>query len=274
MIIGEVLFPGEKEPIEFGQNRLGLAATAVRQIFPYDTNKHRKPRFDVGIIRTCRQLQCKAEGVLYGTSSFNLIYQDRNDWVKKPHEAQLTYEFLQNLPRILRKLIRRVERKCYSAHYKATISLYDWTLFMTFLARERPNLTSFKLWGPGDRQEGPGWIETCKKDAEWVQAILQIRSLTYFDIPVIQNGVIYNYPEFANEFLPWLKSCLEHRSSPYQASLQPLERPQDGPGLDHGSWFQFLQLPTSVRRRVHRDVLLPPSKEIHPYIKSWYDQTT
>lgn len=150
------------------------------------------------------------------------MYQDWNDWVKKPHEAQLSYELLQNLPRRLRKLIRRVERKCYSAHYKATVSLYDWTLFMTFLARECPNLTSLKLWARSDRQEDPGWVETCTKDAEWVQAILQIRSLTYFGIPVIQNGVIYDYPEFANEFLPWLKSCLEHRSSPCQASLQPL----------------------------------------------------
>lgn len=223
MIIGEVLFPGEDEPIEFGQNRLSLAATAVRQIFPYDTDEHRKPRLDVAIIRTCRQLQLEAEGVLYGTSSFNLMYQDWNDLVKPSHEAQLSYKFLENLPRRLGKVIRRVERKCYSADYEATISLYDWTLLMNFLARECPNLTSLKLWGPGDRREGPGWVETCKKDAEWVQAILQIKSLTYFDIPVIPNGVIYDYLEFADFFLPWLKSCLENRSSPCRASPQLLE---------------------------------------------------
>ena len=202
------------------------------------------------------------------------MYQDWNDRVKPSHEAKLSYEFLENLPRRLRKVIRRVERKCYSAHYEATISLYDWTLFMTFLARECPNLTSLKLWGPGDRQEGPGWVETCKKDAEWVQAILQIKSLTYCDIPVIPNGVIYDYPEFAEDFLPWLKSRLEHRSPPCQASPQPLEGPHDGPALHHGSWFPFHELPTSVRHPVYRYILLPPNKEIHPYIKSWYDQTT
>lgn len=268
LIIGEILFPGEKEPEEFSQNTMGLAATAVRQIFPYDKNEHRKPRFDVAIIRTCRQLQLEAEEVLYGTSSFNLMYQDWYDRTK------LSYEFFQALPTRLRKLVRRVERKCYSAHYGATISLYDWTLFMTFLARECPKLTSLKLWGPGDRQEGPGWVETCKKDAEWVQAVLQIKSLTYFDIPVIRNGVIYNYPEFTDEFLPWLKSCLQHKSSPCHAPLQPLEGPYDASALSHRSRFPFLGLPISVRVRVYRHVLLPPNKEVHPYIKSWYDQTT
>ena len=266
--MGEVLFPGEKEPEDFSQNTLGLAATAIRQIFPYDTDEHRKARFDVAIIRTCRQLQHEAEEILYATSSFNLMYQDWND------ENKMSYEFLENLPTRLRKFVRRVERKCYSAHYRATISLCDWTLFMTFLARECPNLKSLKLWGPGDRREGPGWVKTCKKDAKWVQAVLQIESLAYFDIPVIQNGVIYGYPEFADDFLPWLKSCLQRKSSPCQAPLQPLEAHQNAPALDNGLKFHFLELPTSVRNRTYRHGLLPPSKGIHPYIKSWYDQTT
>lgn len=268
LIIGEVLFPGEKEPEEFNQDRLGLAATAVRQIFPYDRNEYRKPRLDVAIIRTCRQLQFEAEEILYGTSSFNLMYQDWADRTK------LSYEFLEKLPTRLRRLIRRVERKCYSAHYRGTISLYDWTLFTTFLARECPNLTSLKLWGPGDRQEGPGWVDTCKKDAAWVQAVLQIKSLTYFDIPVIRNGVIYDYPEFADDFLPWLKSCLQHKSSPCQTPPQPLKAPHNASALGQCSKFPFLKLPISVRDRVYRHVLLPPNKKIHPYIKSWYDQTT
>ena len=67
---------------------------------------------------------------------------------------------------------------------------------MTFLARECPNLHSLRLWGPGDRNEGPRWVETCNEDEEWVQAILQIQSLKYFDIPVIAGGNIYEYPKF------------------------------------------------------------------------------
>ena len=75
-IIGEIFFPGEKEPESLEQNGLGLAPTAIRQIWPYDRDSHRKPKFDVAIIRTCRQLQHEAEHILYGTSSFNLMYQD------------------------------------------------------------------------------------------------------------------------------------------------------------------------------------------------------
>ena len=36
-ILGEVLFPGEKEPQDLTQNELGLGPTAVRQIHPYNT---------------------------------------------------------------------------------------------------------------------------------------------------------------------------------------------------------------------------------------------
>ena len=196
-----MFFPGEKQPENTSQDGLGLAPTAVRQIFPYKTGIE-KSSFDVAIFRTCKQLQHEAEDVLYGTSSWNLMYRDWDDPVK------LSYEFFQALPKRLRRLVRRVERKCYSVHYRQTISLFDWTLFMTFLARECPNLQSLKLWGPGDRFEGPGWVASCHKDAEWVQAILQIKTLRYFDIPVIAGGVIYEHPEFKDDFLPWLKYCL------------------------------------------------------------------
>lgn len=126
-ILGEVLFPGEKQPNDIGeQDHLGLAPTAVRQIFPYDTNDNRKPRFDIAIIRTCTQLQHEAEWILYGTSSWNLMYQDWSDPVK------LSYEFFANLPRRLRRLIQRVERKCYSRPYTESITLHDWTMFMIF----------------------------------------------------------------------------------------------------------------------------------------------
>ncbi|KAL2043587.1 hypothetical protein N7G274_003894 [Stereocaulon virgatum] len=201
-IFGEVFFPGEKQPEN--QDRLGLARTAVRQIFPYTDARDSGPtKFDLSIIRTCKQIQHEAEGVLYGTSSWNLMYRD---W--EGNLPRLSFECFERLPRRLRKYIQRIERKCYSVHYKQTISLLDWTVFMTFLARECPRLHSLKLWGPGDRNEAPGWLESCKKDAEWIQAILQIRSLTCFDIPVIDGGIIYEDTAFKDNFLPWLKSSL------------------------------------------------------------------
>lgn len=43
---------------------------------------------------------------------------------------------------------------------------------------------------------------------------------------------------------------------------------------DAVSSFPFLKLPFEVRCRIYRLILLPANKQIHPYIKSWYDQTT
>ncbi|MCJ1243767.1 hypothetical protein MMC30_000964 [Trapelia coarctata] len=258
-IIGELFFPGEKEPVEFDQNTLGLATTAIRQIFPYD--QERKPIFDTAIFRTCQQLQEEGEAVLYGSSSWNLMYQDWDDDVK------LSYEFLEKLPKRCRRLIRRIERKCYSKPYSMKITLYDWKLFMTFLAQECPNLHSLKLWAPGDRNEGPPWVKTCRRDAEWVQAILHIKTLLEFDIPVIRGGVIYNHPEFKDGFLPWLKSALLHQPGVPSDSAPSQVVHQTPP-------FRLLDLPRAIRDRIYRFALLPPTRQIHPYIKSWYDQTT
>ena len=265
-IIGEVLFPGEKEPIAFNQDTLGLAATAVRQIFPHDKDKRRRPRFDVAIIRTCRQLQTESEAILYGSSSWNLMYQDWNS------EMKLSYEFLEKLPTRLRRMIHRVERKCFSAPYKKTISLTDWKIFMTFLARECPNLKSLKLWGPGDRREGPPWVDTCDMEEEWVRAILQIKSLVYFDIPVIKNGIIYEIPYFADEFLPELKrKLLQQSSHHFTASERPMALNTRG---RTESIFRLLDLDVDIRERIYRHLLLPPDRRLHPYIGAWYDQTT
>lgn len=75
---GEIFFPSEKEPNDYYQDSLGLNATASRQIFVYDRNNYRKPRFDISIILACKQIQDEAEDALYGTSSFNLMYEGIN----------------------------------------------------------------------------------------------------------------------------------------------------------------------------------------------------
>lgn len=265
-ILGEVLFPGEKQPNDIGeQDHLGLAPTAVRQIFPYDTNDNRKPRFDIAIIRTCTQLQHEAEWILYGTSSWNLMYQDWSDPVK------LSYEFFANLPRRLRRLVQRVERKCYSRPYTESITLHDWTMFMIILARECPSLQSLKLWGPGDAREGPAWVETCGREEEWVHAILQIKTLKYFDIPVIRRGVIYQYPAFSDDFLPWLRTSLVEASQESSTSKKSVSNSSK---TSDAVPFPFLKLDRDIRERIYGHALLPPDKKIHPYIKSWYDLTT
>ena len=260
-ILGEVLFPGEKEPKAFDQDWLGLAPTAVRQIFPYESPNSEKATFDVEVLLTCRQLQHEGEAILYGTSSWNLMYKDWADPVK------LSYEFFEKLPKRNRRLIRRVERKCYSEHYDATISLFDWMAFMKFLTLECPNLRSLKLWGPGDTHESPGWIDTCKKDKEWVKAILKIKGLTYFDIPVIERGDIFDYPEFADEFLPWLKANM------VQPQRLDLLATDGNPSIKQYASipFRFLDLTTKLRDSVYELVLLPSDRRIHPSIRPWFD---
>ena len=260
-ILGEVLFPGEKEPEAFDQDRLGLAHTTVRQIFPYETPSSGKATFDIAVILTCRKLQHEGEAILYGTSSWNLMYQDWADPVK------LSYEFFEKLPKRNRRLIRRVERKCYSEHYESTISLFDWTVFMEFLARECPNLRSLKLWGPGDTNESPGWIRTCQKDKEWVQAILKIKGLTLFDIPVIRGGDIYDYPEFADDFLPWLKATMvQNQRRALLATDEHLSPKQYASGS-----FRFLHLNRKLRDRIYELILLPSDRRIHPSLRPWFD---
>ena len=266
-IIGEVFFPGENSPEEYNQDKLGLAPTAVRQIFPYHRDEASKPKFEVAIIRTCRQLQIESEAILYGTSSWNLMYQDWNDSVK------LSYEFFETFPQRLRRLIRRVERKCYSESYYETINILDWKHFMTFLANECPNLHSLILWGPGDQREGPWWVETCRQDKEWVQAVLQIKTLSYFNIPVIKGGVIYDYPEFKDEFLPWLKSSLLQQPK-YLSNVGADKRLQDYNESQLNPPLRFLDLDRSIRDRIYRFALLPGNRCLHPYIKPWLDNTT
>ena len=136
---------------------------------------------------------------------------------------------------------------------------------------------------------------------------------------MIPGGVIYDYPEFRNDFLPWLKfSMVEARHQevvkavpiiasyhemtntcwtvrPVEAqsqAIKPSKRAVGGmtfatsrcrkfPTAEHkvgfnlpiGS-FPFLRLGRSIRDRIYRYILLPPSKRVHPYIKSWYDLTT
>ena len=263
-IYREVFFPREYAIQDLTQDYRGLGTTAVRQIQPYLDKRDAGPlSFDTALIRTCKQLQLEAEEVLYGLASWNLMYRDWESNIFK-----LSFELFQSFPRRLRRHIRAVERKCYSVHYDQSISLFDWTAFMTFLARECPNLQLLKLWGPGDSYEAAGWVESCKKDAEWVQAILQIKSLRQFDIPMIPGGKINQYPEFTGEFLPWLKTRMIGNTKPVKHLRQTTtatitNRP-----------FPFLKLSKGLRNLIYHEVLIPPDGKLHPYLKPWFDETT
>ena len=142
---------------------------------------------------------------------------------------------------------------------------------MTFLARECPNLHTLKLWGPGDHSEAPGWIESCQRNAQWVQAILQIQSLRYFDIPVIRGGIIYDDATFRNDFLPWLKTSLLIETREKGAATGRISALD----TDKSGHFPFLSLDRKVRDLIYSEVLIPKNRHIHPYINPWwFDQAT
>ena len=257
-ILGEVIFPWGKEPYSLDPGLDATDRTSKRQIRPYQRfvdNGH-----DVAVLRTCRQLQHEGETILYETSSFNLMY------LEETGSPKLSFEWLQARPRRLRRLIRRVERRCYNEYYEKNISLFDWCAFMKFLATECPNLSSLKFWGPSNTRETPLWVRTCRQDKDWVQAILQIKSLEHFDILAIPGGNIYNHETFKNGFMPWLRDAMTSGPKPTLLSDEP-EKYKVSP-------FRFLDLPREIRDMVYRHIALPHDRRVHPWIGSWYDETT
>lgn len=249
----------------------GLAGTAKNQIHPYRIDSKYQPQYDVAILRTCHQIQEEAEAVFYGRSSFNLITDNFG-----PGDYQ-SYEFLQTLPRRYRRLIRKVEHRCYHTHLpealikgnRRSMTMFDWKAFMKFLAQECPSLQSLILWGFGDGREGQQMLQSCHNDSEWVQAIFQIKTLKFFDLPAIPRGKVTPGQSCVPDFLKQLRTVLYNQK--IEVASQP--EPRNGPSTVTSS-FPFLKLPGHIRDRVYRFVLLPANKEIHPGIKTWYDGTT
>ena len=257
-IIGEVIFPSEKEPRSLEQKHLGVATTARRQIFPYHM-KYRgiKPKRDVAIIRACRQLQSEAEAILYGTSSFNLMYYEPNSF------RHFSYDFLQDRPKRLRRLIQRIECRCYNESAAYGIQLLEWSVFCKFLATQCPSLHSLKLWGFSNEYHSAQWLNICKEDKEWVQALLQIRTLRHFDIQMLPGGYIDDLKTFRSGFLAWIRDAMVNRPKPV-VNVQP--QSQQSPP------FPFLSLPRGLRNQVYREIALPRDKRINPGVGGWYHE--
>lgn len=247
----------------------GLSGTAANQIHPYRWGTNRQPRYELSIFRTNRQIQEEAETVFYGWSSFNLITDSFGKWNYK------SFEFLETLPRRYRRLIRRIEARCYedfdqtmTCEQEFTILLCDWKIFMRFLAQECPALQSLKLWAFADGHEGRSLNESCREEKEWVQAILQIHNLSFFDIHAIPRRAVKHDQSCVPDFVKKLRYLLYRQKSNVRHATS-YKSPSTAT-----SPFPFLKLPLEVRSRIYRFTLLPANKHIHPYIKSWYDQET
>lgn len=247
----------------------GLVGATGNQIHPYRRDSKYQPHYDLAVLRTNHQIQDEAERVFYGWSSFNLTSD-----AFAPGEVP-TFQFFQSLPPRYRKLIRRVEIRCFyrSAHHSQTgnfrpMSLFDWKAFMKFLALECPSLRSMILWGFADGVEGEDMDRSCRVSADWVQSILQIKTLRFFDIRAIPRRKIIEDQSCVPQVLQDLRTLLYQQSSALKtAPAEPLSS-------SLGSTFPLLQLPLHLRKRIYRFALLPVDKHLHPYLKSWYDVTT
>lgn len=247
----------------------GLVSSAANQIHPYRRDSKYQPHFDLCILRTNHQIQSEAERVFYGRSSFNLTGD-----AFAPGEVP-TFHFFQSLPPRYRKLIRRVEIRCFyrAAHHSQVgnyrlMSLFDWNAFMKFLAVECPALRSLVLWGFADGVEGHDLERSCRVSTDWVQSILQIKTLRFFDIRAIPRRRITEDQSCVPEVLQELRKLLYKPSNALETVLI------GSPNPSLRSTFPLMRLPLHVRQRIYRFALLPADKILHPYLKSWFDGTT
>lgn len=256
---------------EFEARKLNWASTGLvditgNQIHPYRRDSKHQPQYDLSIFRVNHQIQEEAERVFYGWSSFNLTGD-----VYAPGELP-TFQFFETLPRRYRQLIRRVEIRCFyrSARHSQDgnfrlMRLFDWNAFMKFLALECPSLRGLVLWGFADGGEGEDLERCCHMKSEWVQSILQIKTLRSFDIRAIPRRKITEGQSCVSNVLQDLRSLL------YRQSNASMTLPAEDPIRTLGSAFPLMRLPSQVRKRL---ALLPANRQLHPYLKSWYDVTT
>lgn len=247
----------------------GLVDGTDNQIHPYRRDSKHQPQFDLAILRVNHQIQDEAERVFYGWSSFNLTGD-----AFAPGEIP-TFQFFQSLSLRYRKLIRRVEIRCfYRAAYHAQtgnfrlMSLFDWNALMRFLAVECPSLQSLILWGFADGVEGQDMERSCRLSTDWVQSILQIQTLRFFDIRAIPRRKITEHQSCVPTVVRELRKLL------YQQSNALKRAPVESARPSRGSAFPLMRLPLRIRKRIYRFALLPADQILHPYLKSWYDGTT
>ena len=217
-IIGEVIFPSEKELRPRVQTKYSVAMSTRRQIFPSETvGRQTQRKYDVAIIRACRQLQSEAEAILYGTSSFNLMY----GW--KTGSFRFAYSFLQDRPKRLRRLIQRVECRCYDGSHEMHSQLFEWGVLCKLLATQCPSLHSLRLRGPENRYACLGWLKYSRQAEGWVQTLFQIRTLRHFDIQILPETYCYGLEAYRLRFLAWLRDAMVNGPKPavhHQAQSQ------------------------------------------------------
>ena len=237
--------------------------------------------FGLAIFRASHQMHDEAAPIFYGRAIFSLLSFPLSGEVP-------SYEFLEQLPRKYRRLIRCVE--FFSFNQALTFSdptadrsgfsylrLFDWVILIHFLTRECPRMQNLTLWPVTYREKTDFYQQ--RKDMLWIEAIINLPGYQHFEVDtsVVCDlpGGVENYKSIricpdGTEIVPWLQRYVLHDSvwtkpRPFLQMFLSKQKFQRLP---------FLSLPTKVRTLVYRLTLLPPSRELHPYIRSWCDVTT
>lgn len=266
-------------------------------------------RFPLAIFRCNHAIQAESEPVFYGLASFNLMGPSqgrRRGW-------QCLSELPQRYRRLIRRVEHLCfDSNSASAGFRSLgpQTLLDWTLFFKILSNECPALQSLRLWVHSDQQESE-WLAGARETDPWIQAVLQLQkleNLQYFDLPGIKpfdlrdaqylpgnvhpqiapsSYVFVRFrllwlkfgnvlrpteaePSSTASILPWLQVRLLKTNRP----TTPAVSQEESKMLINTTSVPILKLPLAIRARIYRHALLPVDKQVHPCIKSWYDETT
>ena len=262
-------------------------------------------RYPLAIFRVNHTIQAESELIFYGSASFNLMGG-------QSLRAISSWEWLSQLPRRYRRLVQRVEHFCYIETMYSLFdwTLFMKMLSQECPALQSLRLwvhsdeQEFE-WLADTKVDDP-WVQA-------ILQLQNLRDLRRFDMPGIkplrlqdsqhslvhrmisthQAGPHHAYalrhnhhqispwlkpgnvprpidsePSDTARIVPWLRARLV-KNNPLTVSATSLQDSCTPLAI-----FPILNLPPAIRNCIYRHILLPANKQLHPYIKSWYDETT
>ena len=264
-------------------------------------------RYPLAIFRVNHAVQAESELTFYGSASFNLMGG-------QSHKKIASWEWLSQLPRRYLRLIRRVEHFCYIETMYSLFdwTLFMKMLSQECPALQSLRLwvhsDEREFEWLADAQIDDSWVQAILQLQDLqdlrrfdMPGIKPLRledsqhSLVHRMFPTLQAGpqhvrlpLLQHYhreispwlrpgnvprpidsePSDTASIVPWLQARLVENNPLTESatSRQDLYTPL--------STFPILDLPPAIRSRIYRHILLPANKQLHPYIKSWYNETT
>ena len=262
-------------------------------------------RYPLAVFRVNHTIQAEAELIFYGSASFNLMGGQSLRTIS-------SWEWLSQLPRRYRRLIQRVEHFCYIESmyslFDWTLLMKMLSQECPALQSLRLWVHSDEQefgWLADTKVDDP-WVQA-------ILQLQNLQDLRRFDMPGIkplslqdsqhslvhgmfgthQAGLQHMFPllqHYHHEISPWLKPgnvprpidsepsdtativpWLRARLENNPLTVSAISRQDSCTPL---AIFPILNLPPAIRNRIYRHILLPANKQLHPYIKSWYDETT